>query len=119
MLFRSVEVTISSVGAADIVPISKAITAGFFSNAARLQRGGDSYRTVKNNNTVYVHPSSVLMDANPPIKMLVYYELVQTTKEYMRSCLPIKAEWLTEVAPHFHKKKDIEELEERKMPKGR
>jgi pre-mRNA-splicing factor ATP-dependent RNA helicase DHX16 len=51
--------------------------------------------------------------------MLVYYELVQTTKEYMRSCLPIKAEWLTEVAPHFHKKKDIEELEEKKMPKGR
>jgi pre-mRNA-splicing factor ATP-dependent RNA helicase DHX16 len=118
-LCERVEVTISSVGAADLVPISKAITAGFFPNAARLQRGGDSYRTVKNNNTVYVHPSSVLMDSNPPIKMVVYYELVQTTKEYMRSCLPIKAEWLTEVAPHFHKKKDIEELEEKKMPKGR
>ncbi|KFX91791.1 hypothetical protein O988_07579 [Pseudogymnoascus sp. VKM F-3808] len=118
-LCERVEVTISSVGAADIVPISKAITAGFFPNASRLQRGGDSYRTVKNNNTVYVHPSSVLMDANPPIKMVVYYELVQTTKEYMRSCLPIKAEWLTEAAPHFHKKKDLEELEERKMPKGR
>jgi len=114
-----VEVTMSSCGAADLVPISKAITAGFFPNAARLQRGGDSYRTVKNNNTVYIHPSSVLMDSDPPVKMVIYYELVQTTKEYMRSCLPIKPEWLHEAAPHFHKKKDLEALEERKMPKDR
>lgn len=116
-LCERVEVTLSSCGAADLVPIQKAITAGFFPNAARLQRGGDSYRTVKNNTTVYIHPSSVLMDSNPPIKMLIYYELVQTTKEYMRSCMPIKPEWLTEVAPHFHKKKDLEALEDRKMPK--
>jgi pre-mRNA-splicing factor ATP-dependent RNA helicase DHX16 len=118
-LCERVEVTMSSCGAADLVPIQKAITAGFFPNAARLQRGGDSYRTVKNNTTVYIHPSSVLMDSNPPIKMVIYYELVQTTKEYMRSCLPIKPEWLHEAAPHFHKKKDLEALEERKMPKDR
>lgn len=118
-LCERVEVTLSTVGQNDLVPIQKAITAGFFPNAARLQRGGDSYRTVKNNTTVYIHPSSVLMDNNPPVKMVIYYELVQTTKEYMRSCLPIKPEWLHEAAPHFHKKKDLEALEERKMPKGR
>ncbi|CAG8950021.1 hypothetical protein HYFRA_00004355 [Hymenoscyphus fraxineus] len=116
-LCERVEVTLSTVGQNDLVPIQKAITAGFFPNAARLQRGGDSYRTVKNNTTVYIHPSSVLMDSNPPIKMVVYYELVQTTKEYMRSCLPIKPEWLHEAAPHFHKKGELEE--ERKMPRGR
>ena len=114
-----VEVTLSTVGAADMVPIQKALTAGFFPQAARLQRGGDSYRTVKNNNTVYVHPSSVLMASEPPVKMLIYFELVQTTKEYMRNCMPIKPEWLHEAAPHFHKKKDLEELEEKKMPKDR
>lgn len=118
-LCERVEVVTSSCGAANLVPIQKAITAGFFPNAAQLQRGGDSYRTVKNNTTVYIHPSSVLMDSNPPIKMVVYYELVQTTKEYMRSCLPIRPEWLHEVAPHFHKKKDLEALEQRKMPKMR
>ncbi|RDL37632.1 putative pre-mRNA splicing protein PRP2 [Venustampulla echinocandica] len=118
-LCERVEVTLSSVGQTDLVPIQKAVTAGFFPNAARLQRGGDSYRTVKNNTTVYIHPSSVLMDSNPPVKMVIYYELVQTTKEYMRSCLPIKPEWLHEAAPHFHKKKDLEALEERKMPKDR
>ena len=118
-LCERVEVTLSTVGQADLIPIQKAITAGFFPNAARLQRGGDSYRTVKNNTTVYIHPSSVVMDSNPPIKMVIYFELVQTTKEYMRNCLPIKPEWLHEAAPHFHKKKDLEALEERKMPKAR
>ncbi|KAG4216678.1 hypothetical protein PC116_g34841, partial [Phytophthora cactorum] len=102
----------------NIEPIKKALTAGFFPNAAKLQRSGDSYRTVKNNTTVYIHPSSVLMKSDPPEKMVIYYELVLTNKEYMRSCMPIKPQWLNEVAPHFHKKKDLEELEERKMPKG-
>lgn len=107
----------SSAGAQNIVPIQKAITAGFFPNAARLQKGGDSYRTVKNGQSVYLHPSSVLMEANP--KWVIYYELVLTSKEYMRSNMPLNPEWLTEVAPHFYKKKDLETLGmDRKMPKG-
>ncbi|KAK7989661.1 hypothetical protein PG989_009976 [Apiospora arundinis] len=118
-LCERVEVAPSSCGAANIDPIKKALTAGFFPNAARLQRSGDAYRTVKNNTTVFIHPSSVLMGSDPPERMVIYFELVQTTKEYMRSCLPIKPQWLNEVAPHFHKKKDIEELEQRKMPKQR
>lgn len=72
-----VEVTISSVGPNDHIPIQKAITAGFFPNAARLQRGGDSYRTVKNSQTVYIHPSSTLFEVNP--KWAIYYELVLTS----------------------------------------
>jgi pre-mRNA-splicing factor ATP-dependent RNA helicase DHX16 len=114
-----VEVTMSSCGASDLVPIQKAICAGYFANSAILQRGGDSYRTVKNNQTVYIHPSSVLMASDPPIKCCVYHELVLTSKEYMRQVMPIKPEWLNEVAPHFHKKKDMEALEEKKMPKSR
>lgn len=118
-LCERVEVVPSTCGSSDLVPIQKAITAGFFTNAARLQRGGDSYRTVKNNTTVHIHPSSVLMDSNPPIKMVIYYELVETSKEYMRNCMPIKPEWLHEAAPHYHRKKDLEALEEKKMPKDR
>ena len=107
----------SSVGVQNIMPIQKAITAGFFPNAARLQKGGDSYRTVKNGQSVYLHPSSVLMEVNP--KWVIYYELVLTSKEYMRSNMPLKPEWLTEVAPHFYKKKDLETLGvDKKMPKG-
>ncbi|KAF6811697.1 ATP-dependent RNA helicase DHX8 (helicase associated domain-containing protein) [Colletotrichum sojae] len=118
-LCERVEVTPSTCGASNLQPIKRALTAGFFPNAARLQRSGDSYRTVKKNATVYVHPSSVLMGADPPVRMLVYFELVQTTKEYMRSCMPIEPRWLAELAPHFYKKGDVEAMDEKKMPKSR
>ncbi|KAI9879752.1 MAG: hypothetical protein M1830_007377 [Pleopsidium flavum] len=112
-----VEVTVSTVGANDLVPVQKSITAGFFPNAARLQRGGDSYRTVKNGMTVYVHPSSTLFEVNP--RWVIFYELVLTSKEYMRSNMPLQPEWLVEAAPHYHKQKDLETLgTDKKMPKG-
>ena len=112
-----VEVTITSVGAQDLVPVQKSLTAGFFPNAARLQKGGDSYRTVKNGMTTYLHPSSTLFEVNP--KWIIFYELVLTSREYMRGNLPIQPEWLAEAAPHYHKKKDLDALgTDRKMPKG-
>jgi pre-mRNA-splicing factor ATP-dependent RNA helicase DHX16 len=101
----------------DTIPIRKAITAGFFYNAAKLQRSGDSYRTIKQNQTVLIHPTSSLF-SDPP-KMVLYYELVLTTKEYMRQVMEIQGEWLTEVAPHYYKDKDIAgEDGKRKMPKA-
>ncbi|KYG41186.1 hypothetical protein M433DRAFT_494544 [Acidomyces richmondensis BFW] len=112
-----VEVTISTCGATNIQPIQRAITAGFFPNAARLQRGGDSYRTVKNNMTVHIHPSSVLMEVKP--KWVIFHELVLTSKEFMRSVMPLNPDWLTEVAPHYYKAKDVEALGvDRKLPKS-
>ncbi|EEP76040.1 ATP-dependent RNA helicase DHX8 [Uncinocarpus reesii 1704] len=108
-----VEVAVSTAGANNLVPIQKAITAGFFPNAARLQRGGDSYWTVKNGQTVYLHPSSTLFEVNP--KWVIYHELVLTSKEYMRSNMPLQPEWLVEVAPHYHKQKDLETLANRKL----
>lgn len=112
-----VEISISTAGQGNLVPIQKAITAGFFPNAARLQRGGDSYRTVKNGQTVYLHPSSTLFEVNP--RWVIYFELVLTSKEYMRSNMPLQAEWLVEAAPHYYKKKDLETLGvEKKVSKG-
>ena len=47
--------------------------------------------------------------------IVVYHELVFTTKEFMRNVVEVKREWLTEVAPHFYKDK---EFEEKPMKKG-
>ena len=111
-----VEVTLSTCGSSNLPLMQRSIAAGFFPNAARLQRGGDSYRTVKNNQTVHIHPSSVLMEVRP--KWVIFYELVLTTKEFMRSVMPLQPEWLTEVAPHYYKPKDVEALGvDKKMPK--
>ena len=114
-LCERVEVVMSSVGANDLVPIQKAITAGFFPHVARLRRDGQGYTTEKSNISAYIHPSSTLMAQNPPPKFILYHELVLTSKEYMRSCMPIKSEWLHEVAPHFHKKEDLREVKRVKV----
>ena len=95
--------------------IRKCVTAGFFYHTAKLQKNG-SYRTVKNPQTVAIHPSSGLAKELP--RWVVYFELVFTTKEYMRQVIEIKPEWLIEIAPHFYKKKEIE-ADAVKMPKGR
>lgn len=48
------------------ISIQKSITSGFFPNVARLSKMGDSFRTVKKNQTVYIHPSSCLFPMKPP-----------------------------------------------------
>ncbi|KAG8629091.1 hypothetical protein KVT40_002956 [Elsinoe batatas] len=117
-LCERVEVQLSSCGSGNLPPVQRSLTAGFFPNAARLQRGGDSYRTVKNNLTVHLHPSSVLLESKP--KWVIFYELVLTSKEFMRSVMPIKPEWLNEVAPHYYTKEAVEALGvDKKMPKGK
>lgn len=72
---------LASSSSSDTVAIRKAITAGYFYNTARFTQGGQ-YKTVKQQRTVYIHPNSALFDAHP--KWLVYFELVLTSKEYMR-----------------------------------
>ncbi|OLP78494.1 putative pre-mRNA-splicing factor ATP-dependent RNA helicase DHX16 [Symbiodinium microadriaticum] len=80
----------------------KSILSGFFYNTARLRKDG-SYVTVKHPHTVEIHPTSCLFGQQP--KLVCYHELVLTTKEFMRSCIEVKPEWLLEVAPHFYQSK--------------
>jgi pre-mRNA-splicing factor ATP-dependent RNA helicase DHX16 len=103
-----VEVPLSS-NPSDHVKIRKSFCRGFFAKAARLSRGGDSYRIIHGGNSAYLHPSSVLMEVRP--KICVYYELVLTSKEYMRNCFPVDdPQWLLEAAPHAYKKEDLEKM---------
>ncbi|KAH0586102.1 hypothetical protein H2248_007373 [Termitomyces sp. 'cryptogamus'] len=121
-LCERVEVVVmSNPNSNDITPIQKAMTAGYFYNTAQLQKSGDSYRTLKTNHTVYIHPSSSLFQHQPPVKTLLYYELVMTTKSYMRQVMEIKPAWLLEVAPHYFKPADLEQLAtgDKKMPNAK
>jgi ATP-dependent RNA helicase DHX8/PRP22 len=38
--------------------------------------------------------------------MVLYHELVMTTKEYMRNVMAIDPKWLVELAPRFYKAVD-------------
>ena len=95
--------------------IRKAIAAGYFYNTSRLQKDG-SYKTVKNPQSVHIHPSSSLLQALP--RWVVYHELVLTSKEYMRCVSEIRPDWLVEIAPHYYTKQDILE-DMKKQPKGK
>ncbi|XP_075692501.1 pre-mRNA-splicing factor ATP-dependent RNA helicase DHX16 [Rhinoderma darwinii] len=97
----------------DIVPIRKAITAGYFYHTARLTRSG--YKTVKQQQSVFIHPNSSLHEEQP--RWVIYHELVFTTKEFMRQIIEIDSSWLLEVAPHYYKSRELEDASSKKMPK--
>lgn len=104
-LCERVELEIVS-DATDPDAIGKAVTSGFFYNAARVQKNG-AYRTVKSGQTVYIHPSSALFKEEVPPRCVIFHELVETSKEFMRQVISIKPEWLVEIAPHYYKAKDV------------
>nr|XP_016509368.1 PREDICTED: probable pre-mRNA-splicing factor ATP-dependent RNA helicase DEAH9 [Nicotiana tabacum] len=88
----------------DMQAVRKAITAGFFANASRLEPFSHNgmYKTVRTSQEVYIHPSSVLFRVNP--KWIVYHSLVSTDRQYMRNVITVDPSWLTEAAPHFYQK---------------
>ncbi|KAM6964405.1 ATP-dependent RNA helicase DHX8-like [Tautogolabrus adspersus] len=91
--------------------VQKAICSGFFRNAAR-KHPHDGYRTLIDQQVVYLHPSSTLFNRQP--EWLVYHELVLTTKEYMREVTTIDPRWLVEFAPAFYRVGDPTRLSRQK-----
>lgn len=101
----------------DSVAIRKAVLAGFFMNAAQLQKDG-TYRPVRAAavtrrgqpsppvESLHIHPSSVLhamtQSAAPKPQWLVYHEVISTTKQFMRDISVVEPNWLTDIAPHFY-----------------
>ncbi|CAB3982885.1 probable ATP-dependent RNA helicase DHX35 [Paramuricea clavata] len=84
----------------DPTPIRRCIVKGFFANAARLHPDG-TYRSIRENHALYVHPTSVLYTEKPP-EWVVYHEILQTSKEYIRDVTVIESSWLYELAPHYY-----------------
>ncbi|KNC54205.1 uncharacterized protein AMSG_09995 [Thecamonas trahens ATCC 50062] len=118
-LLDRVEIPLNEVETGDEVAIRKAVTAGFFFNTARLSRTGGSYKTVKHQLGVSIHPQSCLNEKLP--RWVVYFELVFTSREFMRQVIEIDPGWLTQVAPHYYKPSDVAEGERaaRKMPNAK
>ena len=68
----------------------------------------EGYRTLVDSQVVYIHPSSALFNRQP--EWVIYHELVQTTKEYMREVTTTDPKWLVEFAPAFFKFSDPTKL---------
>ncbi|KAK9352125.1 P-loop containing nucleoside triphosphate hydrolase protein [Lipomyces doorenjongii] len=78
--------------------VRRALTSGFFMQVAKKSSSGKHYITVKDNQDVLLHPSTVLEKES---EWVVYNEFVLTTKNYIRTVTTIKPEWLFELAPAY------------------
>jgi pre-mRNA-splicing factor ATP-dependent RNA helicase DHX15/PRP43 len=71
--------------------IRRALCAGFFMQVAKKDQSGKTYTTVKDNQSVLLHPSTVLGTES---EWVIYNEFVLTTKNFIRTLTGVKAEWL-------------------------
>ena len=71
--------------------IRRALVAGFFMQVAMREGTGKTYVTVKDNQNVLLHPSTVLGQDS---EWVVYNEFVLTTKNYIRTVTAVRPEWL-------------------------
>jgi HrpA-like RNA helicase len=88
----------------------RAVCAGLFMNVVRRRPASDGKRGhyslvlgtrgVSTTAEVHIHPSSTLHGRNPPPAYLVFTELVETSRKYMRTLTVVQSSWLPEVAPH-------------------
>ncbi|KAH7159682.1 P-loop containing nucleoside triphosphate hydrolase protein [Dactylonectria estremocensis] len=86
--------------------IRRALLAGFFMQVAMKESSGKLYRTVKDDQAVLIHPSTVL---RTEFDWVLYNEFVLTSKQYIRTCTGIRPEWLLEIAPTYY---DLEGFEQ-------
>ncbi|CAH1113359.1 unnamed protein product [Psylliodes chrysocephalus] len=87
--------------------IRKCLVKGLFPNAAYLHHSG-SYKTIRGDIELSVHPDSVLYTIPQP-QWVIFCQVVHTTKLFMRDLTVIDSDWLLELAPHFYFKTTFHE----------
>ncbi|XP_010499046.1 PREDICTED: pre-mRNA-splicing factor ATP-dependent RNA helicase DEAH10-like [Camelina sativa] len=90
---------VSSCGS-DMLEFRRCLAASFFLKAAQRQLDG-TYRALESGEIVHIHPTSVLFRAKP--ECVIFDELMQTSKKYIKNVTRIDPLWLAELAPHHYK----------------
>lgn len=89
----------------DVDTICRCITYGFFPNAAYLHHSG-VYKTIRGDIDLNVHPLSSLYTIEQP-PFIVFCELLNTKKLFIKDITVIQEEWLPEIAPHYYHKTTV------------
>ena len=83
--------------------VRQSLCYGLFCNVARVSPSQRNFRTMDGHSTVaYIHPSSTLFGCEKSVDWVVYMELVETAKTYMRTLCPIKYSWVQQLLPQLH-----------------
>ncbi|KAI0762383.1 P-loop containing nucleoside triphosphate hydrolase protein [Fomes fomentarius] len=102
MKFQKMELI--SVGT-DFDVIRKAITAGYFHQAARVKGIGE-FVNIRTGLPTHLHPTSALYGLGYTPTYVVYHELILTSKEYMTQVTSVDAYWLAELGSVFYSVKE-------------
>eukprot|EP00388_Colpodella_angusta_P007972 GDKJ01022101.1.p1 GENE.GDKJ01022101.1~~GDKJ01022101.1.p1 ORF type:complete len:996 (-),score=209.51 GDKJ01022101.1:58-2760(-) len=87
-------------GVADWDSVRRAVCSGYFPNASRM-RGIGEYVNLRTGVPAQLHPTSSLYNAGFTPELVIYHEVVLTTKEYMNTVTAVEAKWLAECGPMF------------------
>lgn len=79
--------------------IRRALVRGYFMQVAKRLSSRKGYVTVKDNQEVLVHPSSVLAQDS---EWVLYNEFVLTSKNYIRTVTAVEPRWLIDEAPAYY-----------------
>jgi pre-mRNA-splicing factor ATP-dependent RNA helicase DHX38/PRP16 len=80
--------------------VRKCICAAYFYQAAR-QKGLGEYVNLRTGMPCFIHPTSALYGLGTSPEYVVYHDLIQTGKSYMREVTTIDPRWLVEYGPMF------------------
>lgn len=92
--------------------ILKAFLKGFFLNVAQKQ-GDNSYRSLRWNYPLHIHPTSVLYSILP--EYVVFNEVTVTAKNYMKEVSIVKKEWIVELANGFYVDKTEKTIDDNRI----
>ncbi|CAL1697253.1 unnamed protein product [Somion occarium] len=89
----------------DFDVIRKAITAGYFHQAARVKGIGE-FVNIRTGLPTHLHPTSALYGLGYTPTYVIYHELILTSKEYMTQVTAVDAYWLAELGSVFYSVKE-------------
>jgi ATP-dependent RNA helicase DDX35 len=85
----------------DTVAVRKALICGYFGNAAKLGSDG-RYLTVRGEQRVEVHSTSVLSRFGAPPEWVIFHDVVHTNTAQIRDVTKIEPLWLLELASSYY-----------------
>lgn len=91
----------------DAKRLRRCLVSGYWRNGARWVADG-TYRSVRGEKILHVHPTSVLFTRKPRSGWVVFHEMEETKKTQIRILTEIEPDWLVDQGLKFDKRRIVE-----------
>ncbi|GAB1517226.1 hypothetical protein RhiTH_000270 [Rhizoctonia solani] len=90
----------------DAIRLRRCLVSGYWRNGARWSADG-TYRSVRGDTVLHVHPNSVMFTRKPRTGWVVYHEMEETKKTQIRILTEIEPDWLLEYGHKYLDKRSM------------